>query len=81
MWFGGATDVKRLYMIRRHALIVQIVTHCICSTTRTIFEPYTLSAITSGVSSMGLSGSMRLLFVRTMTFMPAMRTVSVIWGS
>ena len=27
---------------------------------------------------MGFFGSMRLLFVRTMTFMPAMRTVSVI---
>ena len=79
--WGEPTDVKRLYMMRRQALTVQIVTHCICSTTRTIFEPYSLSAITSGVSSMGFFGSMRLLFVRTMTFMPAMRTVSVIWGS
>ena len=78
-WYcGGRTDVKRLYMMRRHAFTVHIVMHCICSTTRTIFEPYSLSLITSGVSCIGTFGSIRLLLVFTTTFIPAIRTVSVI---
>lgn len=36
---GTETYVNRWYMSKMHALTIQMVTHCICSTTKTILEP------------------------------------------
>lgn len=74
------TDVSRLYKSRRQIFTVQMVRICICSTTKTHFEPTIRSLMFSGVSSVSSFGSMRLLLVREMTLMPIMKTVSVIWG-
>lgn len=72
------TDVRRLYMMSRQNLMVQMVTICICSTTSTHFDPYARSLMFSGVSSVVSLGSMRLLLVCEMMLMPINKMVSVI---
>ena len=55
-----------------------IVKICICSTTKTSFEPYILSLISSGVNVDTFSlGAIRLLLVFNTICINAIKTVSV----
>lgn len=67
--YGMVTYVKRLYMIKRQTLTLQISRICICSTTMTILEPNSLIAIFSGDKSTSAGFSIRFVgvYVRTLT--------------
>lgn len=70
------TYVRRLYMIKKHALTHHTTEICICSTTRTILEPYARVLISWGVKTTWSAGLMRLLLVVATIFIVAMSTVS-----
>lgn len=70
--------VMRLYISKRQAFTSHIVRICICSTTRTSFDPYTRESISCWEKRETSSpGAIRLLLVFTTMCMTAIRTVSV----